>query len=35
MAELDAIKPERVGGLILHRDWGERALWPIARGDLA
>ena len=25
MAELDAIKRERIGGLMLRRDWGERA----------
>jgi hypothetical protein len=24
MAELDAIKRERIGGLMLCRDWGER-----------
>ena len=24
MAELDAIKRERIGGLMLRRDWGER-----------
>ena len=31
MAELDAIKRERIGGLILCRDWGDRrpwATWP-------
>jgi hypothetical protein len=28
MLELDAIKRERIGGLMLHRDWGERAPWP-------
>ena len=28
MAELDAIKRERIGGLMLHRDWGERGPWP-------
>jgi hypothetical protein len=28
MAELDAIKRERIGGLMLRRDWGDRALWP-------
>jgi len=27
-AELDAIKRERIGGLMLRRDWGERAPWP-------
>jgi hypothetical protein len=28
MAELDAIKRERIGGLMLCRDWGKRAPWP-------
>lgn len=28
MLELDAIKRERIGGLMLCRDWGERAPWP-------
>lgn len=28
MAELDTIKRERIGGLMLHRDWGERGPWP-------
>ena len=28
MSELDAIKRERIGGLMLRRDWGERAPWP-------
>jgi hypothetical protein len=28
MAELDAIKRERIGGLMLRRDWGERQPWP-------
>jgi hypothetical protein len=28
MAELDAIKKERIGGLMLCRDWGERGPWP-------
>jgi hypothetical protein len=28
MLELDAIKRERIGGLMLRRDWGERAPWP-------
>src|SRR5262249_4571782 len=27
MAELDAIKRDRIGGLMLRRDWGERAAW--------
>ena len=28
MSELDAIKRERIGGLMLRRDWGDRAPWP-------
>ena len=28
MAELDVIKRERIGGLMLRRDWGERGPWP-------
>jgi hypothetical protein len=28
MAELDAIKRERIGGLMLCRDWGDRKPWP-------
>jgi hypothetical protein len=28
MVELDAIKRERIGGLMLRRDWGERGPWP-------
>jgi hypothetical protein len=28
MAELDAIKRERIGGLMLSRDWGDRGPWP-------
>jgi hypothetical protein len=28
MAELDTIKRERIGGLMLCRDWGERGPWP-------
>jgi hypothetical protein len=28
MAELDAIKRERIGGLMLCRDWGKRSPWP-------
>jgi hypothetical protein len=27
-AELDAIKRERIGGLMLVRDWGDRRPWP-------
>jgi hypothetical protein len=29
MAELDAIKRERIAGLMIRRDWGERAPWPV------
>jgi len=28
MSELDAIKRERIGGLMLCRDWGDRRPWP-------
>lgn len=28
MAELDAIKRERIGGLMLVRDWGNKGPWP-------
>jgi hypothetical protein len=28
MAELDAIKRDRIGGLMLCRDWGNRGPWP-------
>jgi len=28
MAELDAIKRERIGGPMLCRDWGKRGPWP-------
>src|SRR5262249_30796133 len=28
MGELDAIKRERIGGLMLTRDWGDRRPWP-------
>lgn len=28
MAELDAIKRERIAGLMLCRDWGDRSPWP-------
>jgi hypothetical protein len=28
MGELDAIRRERIGGLMLRRDWGERLPWP-------
>ncbi len=35
MAELDALKRERIGGLMLRRDWGDRIPWPSERGDLS
>jgi hypothetical protein len=35
MGELDTIKRERIGGLMLRRDWGERIPWPSERGDLS
>jgi hypothetical protein len=28
MAELDAIKRDKIGGLMLCRDWGDRGPWP-------
>jgi len=28
MTELDAIKRDRIGGLMLVRDWGDRRPWP-------
>jgi hypothetical protein len=28
MAELDAIKRDRIGGLVLCRDWSDRRPWP-------
>ena len=28
MAELDAIKRQRIHGLMLVRDWGSRLPWP-------
>jgi hypothetical protein len=34
MAELDAIRRERIGGLMLRRDWGDRLPWPTDKGDL-
>ena len=34
MGELDALKRERIGGLMLRRDWGDRGPWPTERGDL-
>jgi hypothetical protein len=36
MAELDAIKRDRIGGLMLCRDWGDRRPWPTTnKGDLS
>jgi hypothetical protein len=35
MAELDAIKHERIGGLMLRRDWGDQAPWPSDTGDFS
>jgi hypothetical protein len=35
MAELDALKRERIGGLMIRRDWGERRPWPTGKGDLS
>ncbi len=35
MAELDALKRDRIGGLMLRRDWGERIPWPSESGDLS
>jgi hypothetical protein len=35
MGELDALKRERIGGLMLRRDWGERIPWPSESGDLS
>ena len=32
MAELDAIKRDRIGGLMLTRDWGDRRPWPTWQG---
>jgi hypothetical protein len=34
MAELEAIKRERIGGLMLRRDWGEQGASPTDKGDL-
>jgi hypothetical protein len=28
MAELDAIKRQRIGGLMIRRDWGDKGPWP-------
>src|SRR5262249_30096598 len=36
MGELDALKRDRIGGLMLRRDWGDQAPWRTAgSGDLA
>jgi hypothetical protein len=35
MGELDVIRRERIGGLMLRRDWGERIPWPNQSGDLS
>jgi hypothetical protein len=34
MGELDAVRRERIGGLMLCRDWGDRGRWPTDKGDL-
>jgi hypothetical protein len=34
MGELDAIKRDRIGGLMLGRDWGDQRPWPTDKGDL-
>jgi len=34
MLELDTIKHDRIGGLMLCRDWGDRRPWPTDKGDL-
>jgi hypothetical protein len=34
MAELDAIKLSRIGGLMIRRDWGDQRPWPTDKGDL-
>jgi hypothetical protein len=33
MAELDAIKRERIGGLMIRRDWGDRRSWGASEKD--
>ncbi|MFZ2081659.1 MAG: hypothetical protein WAV38_34420, partial [Xanthobacteraceae bacterium] len=35
MIELDALKRERIGGLMLRRDWGDRIPWMAESGDLS
>src|SRR5262249_55687537 len=34
MVELDALKRDRIGGLMVRRDWGERTPWPAGSGDV-
>jgi hypothetical protein len=34
MAELDALKRGRIGGLMIRRDWGDQRSWPTQKGDL-
>jgi hypothetical protein len=33
MAELDVLKRDRIGGLMLRRDWGERIPWPTGNNN--
>jgi hypothetical protein len=33
MAELDGLKRDRIGGLMLRRDWGDRIPWPTGDND--
>jgi hypothetical protein len=33
MHELDILKRERIGGLMLRRDWGDRAPWPTGENN--
>jgi hypothetical protein len=35
MGELELLKRDRIGGLMLRRDWGDRIPWPSASGDLS
>jgi hypothetical protein len=35
MTELESLKRDRIGGLMLRRDWGERIPWPSESGDLS
>ena len=35
MCELDPLKRDRIGGLMLRRDWGDRIPWPSENGDLS